>query len=50
MLVNTITGEAWTKHLKDRAEAQKKLSEAAAKGAGPDEDIRGAAQGRGRHG
>jgi len=32
MLVNTITGEAWTKHLKDRAEAQKKLSEAAAKG------------------
>ncbi len=34
MLVNTITGEAWTKHLKDRAEAQKKLSEAAAKGPG----------------
>ena len=32
MLVNTVTGEAWTKHLKDRAEAQKKLSDAAAKG------------------
>lgn len=32
MLVNTITGAAWTKHLKDRAEAQKTLSEAAAKG------------------
>ena len=30
MLVNTITGEAWTKHVKDRTEAQKKLGEAAA--------------------
>jgi imidazolonepropionase-like amidohydrolase len=28
MLVSTITGEAWTKHLKDRAEAQKKIEEA----------------------
>ena len=34
MLVNTITGEAWTKHLKDSAEAQTKLSDAAAKGPG----------------
>ncbi len=34
MLVNTITGGAWTKHLKDRAEAQKKLIDAAAKGPG----------------
>ncbi len=32
MLVNTITGEAWTKHVKERAEAEKKLAEAAAKG------------------
>ncbi len=32
MLVNTITGAAWTKHLKDRAEAQKTQSEAAGKG------------------
>ncbi len=28
MLVNTITGEAWEKHLKDRAEAEKKIAEA----------------------
>ena len=28
MLVNTITGEAWEKHLKDRAEAEKKHAEA----------------------
>jgi imidazolonepropionase-like amidohydrolase len=28
MLVNTITGEAWEKHLKDRAEAEKKQAEA----------------------
>src|SRR5262249_8691644 len=28
MLVNTITGEAWEKHLKDRAEAEKKQVEA----------------------
>jgi imidazolonepropionase-like amidohydrolase len=34
MLVNTITGEAWAKHLKDREAAQKKLSEAATKGPG----------------
>jgi imidazolonepropionase-like amidohydrolase len=27
MLVNTITGEAWEKHLKDRAEAEKKLTD-----------------------
>lgn len=27
MLVSTITGEAWTKHLKEREEAQKKLAE-----------------------
>ena len=34
MLVNTITGEAWTKHTKDREAALKKLAEEAAK-AGP---------------
>jgi imidazolonepropionase-like amidohydrolase len=28
MLVNTITGEAWEKHLKDRSEAEKKQEEA----------------------
>jgi imidazolonepropionase-like amidohydrolase len=28
MLVNTITGEAWTKHLKDRGEAETKQTEA----------------------
>jgi imidazolonepropionase-like amidohydrolase len=28
MLVNTITGEAWEKHVKDRAEAEKKQAEA----------------------
>jgi len=28
MLVNTITGEAWEKHLKDRAEAEKKQADA----------------------
>jgi imidazolonepropionase-like amidohydrolase len=28
MLVNTITGDVWTKHLKDRAEAEKKQTEA----------------------
>lgn len=28
MLVSTITGEAWSKHLKDKAEAQKKIDEA----------------------
>jgi imidazolonepropionase-like amidohydrolase len=28
MLVNTITGDAWQKHLKDRAEAEKKMAEA----------------------
>jgi len=28
MLVNTITGEVWSKHLKDRAEAEKKQAEA----------------------
>lgn len=28
MLVNTITGEAWEKHLKDRGEAEKKQAEA----------------------
>ncbi|HEY7286058.1 MAG TPA: amidohydrolase family protein [Vicinamibacterales bacterium] len=28
MLVNTITGEVWSKHLKDRGEAEKKQSEA----------------------
>ncbi len=27
MLVNTITGEAWEKHLKDKKEAEKKLAE-----------------------
>jgi imidazolonepropionase-like amidohydrolase len=27
MLINTITGEAWEKHLKDKEEAQKKLAE-----------------------
>jgi imidazolonepropionase-like amidohydrolase len=31
MLVNTITGEAWTKHTKDREAALKKLAEEAAK-------------------
>jgi len=35
MLVNTITGEAWEKHLKDRAEAEKKQSEADKKIARP---------------
>ena len=34
MLVNTITGEAWQKHLKDREAAQKKIAEEAAKAAG----------------
>jgi imidazolonepropionase-like amidohydrolase len=28
MLVNTITGEVWSKHVKDRAEAEKKQAEA----------------------
>jgi imidazolonepropionase-like amidohydrolase len=28
MLVNTVTGEAWTKHVKDRAEAEKQQAEA----------------------
>src|SRR5262249_2614849 len=28
MLVNTMTGEAWEKHLKDRTEAEKKQAEA----------------------
>jgi imidazolonepropionase-like amidohydrolase/cyclophilin family peptidyl-prolyl cis-trans isomerase len=28
MLVSTMTGEAWQKHLKDKAEAEKKLAEA----------------------
>ena len=28
MLVNTITGDAWQKHLKDRADAEKKYAEA----------------------
>jgi imidazolonepropionase-like amidohydrolase len=32
MLVNTITGEAWAKHLKAKAEAEKKQAEAAKKG------------------
>ncbi|MGE4085755.1 MAG: amidohydrolase family protein [Vicinamibacterales bacterium] len=31
MLINTITGAAWAKHLEDRAAAQKKQDEAAAK-------------------
>jgi imidazolonepropionase-like amidohydrolase len=31
MLVSTMTGDAWAKHLKDRAEAEKKLAEAAKK-------------------
>jgi imidazolonepropionase-like amidohydrolase len=31
MLVSTITGEAWEKHVKDRAEAEKKQQEADAK-------------------
>ena len=31
MLVSTMTGEAWEKHLKDKAEAEKKLAEAAKK-------------------
>ena len=33
MLVNTITGDAWAKHLKDREAAQKKLADDAAKAA-----------------
>lgn len=33
MLVNTITGDAWAKHLKDREAAQKKLADEAAKAA-----------------
>jgi imidazolonepropionase-like amidohydrolase len=32
MLVNTMTGEAWRKHLKTKEEAQKKLQEAEKKG------------------
>jgi len=32
MLVSTMTGEAWSKHLKSKAEAQKKLEEAEKKG------------------
>jgi len=35
MLVSTITGEAWEKHLKDRADAQKKQDEADKKTARP---------------
>lgn len=35
MLVNTITGEAWEKHLKDKAEAEKKQAEADKKSARP---------------
>ncbi len=31
MLASTMTGEAWEKHLKDKAEAEKKLAEAAKK-------------------
>lgn len=31
MLVSTMTGPAWEKHVKDKAEAEKKLAEAAAK-------------------
>jgi imidazolonepropionase-like amidohydrolase len=31
MLVSTMTGEAWEKHLKDKAEEEKKLAEAAKK-------------------
>ena len=31
MLVSTMTGEAWEKHLKDKAETEKKLAEAAEK-------------------
>ena len=34
MLVNTITGAPWAKHLKDRDEAKKKQSDEAAKGPG----------------
>jgi imidazolonepropionase-like amidohydrolase len=33
MLTNTISGEAWRKHLKDRDEAEKKRAEAEKKGA-----------------
>ena len=33
MLVNTITGDAWAKHLKDREAAQKKLADEATKAA-----------------
>ena len=32
MLVSTITGDAWTKHVKAREEAQKKIADAARKG------------------
>jgi imidazolonepropionase-like amidohydrolase len=35
MLASTMTGEAWEKHLKDKAEAEKKLAEAAKKQAPP---------------
>jgi imidazolonepropionase-like amidohydrolase len=34
MLVSTITGEAWTKHVKAREEARKKIQEAEKKGIG----------------
>jgi imidazolonepropionase-like amidohydrolase len=32
MLVSTITGDAWTKHLKTKADAEKKIQDAAKKG------------------
>ena len=35
MLVNTITGDAWTKHVKDRDEAAKKRAEAEKNRTGP---------------
>lgn len=35
MLTNTITGDAWKKHLEDREEAQKKLAEAEKKDPAP---------------
>src|SRR5215472_9241855 len=34
MLVSTITGDAWTRHVKTREEAQKKIAEAEKKGIG----------------
>lgn len=48
MLVSTITGEAWSKHLKDTAEAAKKRSEAEARSEGTSTRAKTAAEQRQR--